>query len=93
MPIRRPTSAKFTPAAFTAVSCARKSLSPSEYFCSTATVPPPEVKVSRKYFARPTLYALDTLEMIATRFACRSSRANFAITVPWNGSMKHTRKM
>ena len=44
-----------TPAALMAVSWALKSLSPSEYFCSTAISPPSATNLSLKYFARPTL--------------------------------------
>ncbi len=68
-------------------------MSPSEYFCSAVMTPPPATNVSRKNFARPTLYALDTLEMIATLLTLSSLAANFAMTVPWNGSMKQTRNM
>ncbi len=65
-----------------AVSCARKSLSPSLYFCSSTTVPAAAVKRSRKTFASPTLCAEDAEESTAARLIFSDSRANFAITAP-----------
>ena len=82
-----------TPAARIAVSCALKSLSPSAYFGSATTSPPPSMNAFLKNFARPTLYAEVELEKIATRLEWSLVRANLAITGPWKGSMKHTRKM
>ena len=75
------------------MSWALKSLSPSEYFCSIVISPPMAAKVSLKYLARPTLYGEDTEVRRATFFRWRLFWANFAIAVPWKGSMKQTRKM
>jgi hypothetical protein len=44
-----------TPSALIAVSCAWKSLSPSEYFWLSPMTPPSAVNGSMKYLVRPTL--------------------------------------
>ena len=56
-------------------------------------MPPLAVKASRKNLARPMEYAELLLTIRATRLARSYSWANFAMTGPWNGSMKNVRKM